>query len=97
MGVVFLLKAFFTGFCAASAVGPVFIMTFNRSALHGMHLGIATALGAAVTDGFLFFGHVWDFGKNNAWLLHAYFIGYSWFDCFIWFELALLEYRPRCL
>ena len=55
MSAIFLMKAFFTGFCAASALGPVFIMTFNRAALHGMYLGVATALGAALTDGFLFF------------------------------------------
>ncbi len=55
MGVIFLMKAFFTGFCAASALGPVFIMTFNRAALHGFYLGVATALGAAITDGLIFF------------------------------------------
>lgn len=55
MDAIFLLKAFFTGFCTASALGPVFIMTFNRAALHGMYLGVATAVGSALTDGLLFF------------------------------------------
>lgn len=55
MSAIFLMKAFFTGFCAAAAFGPVFIMTFNRAALHGMYFGFATALGAALTDGMLFF------------------------------------------
>jgi len=55
MSAIFLMKAFFTGFCAAAAFGPVFIMTFNRAALHGMYFGIATAFGAALTDGMLFF------------------------------------------
>ena len=55
MDAIFLLKAFFTGFCAASALGPVFIMTFNRAALHGVYLGVATAVGSALTDGLLFF------------------------------------------
>jgi len=50
-----LLKAFFVGFCAASAFGPVFIMTFNRAALDGLYSGFAIALGAALTDGLLFF------------------------------------------
>jgi len=55
MNTFFMLKAFFVGFCAASAFGPVFIMTFNRTALDGLSAGLATALGAALTDGLLFF------------------------------------------
>lgn len=55
MNITFFVKAFFTGFCAASAFGPVFIMTFNRAVLCGTLLGVATALGAALTDGVMFF------------------------------------------
>ncbi len=55
MATVILLKAFFVGFCAASAFGPVFIMAFNRAALEGFFAGLAIALGAGLTDGLLFF------------------------------------------
>lgn len=48
-------KCFLIGISAASAVGPIFILTFNNSALKGFSKGLATALGAAVADGFLLF------------------------------------------
>ena len=35
-------------------IGPVFILTFNRSALYGFLRGFITALGAAIADGLLF-------------------------------------------
>jgi len=51
----FLLKCFLVGISVASAVGPIFVLTFNRGALHGFLKGFFTALGAAVGDGLLFF------------------------------------------
>lgn len=51
----FLLKCFFVGISAASAVGPIFVMTFNNSALGGFFKGFITALGSALADGILFF------------------------------------------
>ncbi len=79
MHAVFLLRAFFTGFCAAAVFGPVSIMTFNRAALHGVYLGVATALGAALTDGFLFFlsllGALGSFTVNNTALFMLDIVG----------------------
>jgi threonine/homoserine/homoserine lactone efflux protein len=54
MNTLFLIKCFFLGFSAASAVGPIFVLTFNRGALYGFLKGFATAFGAAIGDGFLF-------------------------------------------
>jgi threonine/homoserine/homoserine lactone efflux protein len=51
----FLFKCFLVGFSAASAVGPIFVLTFNRGAIYGFIKGFATGLGAAMGDGFLFF------------------------------------------
>lgn len=50
----FFLKCFLIGFSAASAVGPIFVLTFNRGAIYGFLKGFATALGAALGDGTLF-------------------------------------------
>jgi threonine/homoserine/homoserine lactone efflux protein len=55
MNFLFLLKCFVVGVSAASALGPVFVLTFNRGALKGFLRGFFTALGAALGDGFLFF------------------------------------------
>jgi threonine/homoserine/homoserine lactone efflux protein len=55
MDVQFYGKCFLVGLSAASAVGPIFVLTFNRGAWYGFSRGFATALGAACGDGFLFF------------------------------------------
>ncbi len=55
MNVKFYLTCFAIGISVASAVGPIFVLTFNRSAWYGFSRGFATALGAACGDGFLFF------------------------------------------
>jgi L-lysine exporter family protein LysE/ArgO len=51
----FFFKCFLIGISAASAVGPIFILTFNNSALRGIVKGISTAIGGALADGFLLF------------------------------------------
>jgi len=51
--IVFLIKCFLIGASAAAAVGPVFVLTFNRAALRGFLKGFFTALGAAIGDGVL--------------------------------------------
>lgn len=53
MNYLFFLKCFLIGISAASAVGPIFVLTFNNGALHGFGKGFLTALGAALGDGFL--------------------------------------------
>ena len=55
MNYLFLLKCFLVGVSAASAVGPIFVLTFNNGALHGFRKGFFTAIGAALGDGFLLF------------------------------------------
>lgn len=55
MNYLFLFKCFLVGVSAASAVGPIFVLTFNNGALHGFAKGFLTALGAALGDGFLLF------------------------------------------
>ncbi len=52
---MFLLKCFVIGVSAASALGPVFVLTFNNGALRGFLKGFFTALGAALGDGLLMF------------------------------------------
>ena len=54
MSLKFLIKCFFIGMSAASGVGPIFVLTFNRGAIYGFPKGFATALGAAIADGFYF-------------------------------------------
>lgn len=52
--ITFLVTCFFIGVSASAAVGPVFILTFNRSVIYGFWNGFATALGASLVDGFFF-------------------------------------------
>jgi threonine/homoserine/homoserine lactone efflux protein len=49
----FLATCFFVGVSASSTMGPIFVMTFNNSALKGFWKGFFTALGAAIGDGVL--------------------------------------------
>ncbi len=51
----FLAACFFVGVSASSTMGPIFIMTFNNSAVKGFLKGFFTALGAALGDGLLIF------------------------------------------
>jgi L-lysine exporter family protein LysE/ArgO len=51
----FYIKSYAIGLSVASAVGPIFVLTFNRGAWYGLSRGLATAIGAACGDGFLFF------------------------------------------
>jgi threonine/homoserine/homoserine lactone efflux protein len=51
---IFLLKCFLIGILAASGCGPIFVLTFNRSAMCGFWKGFATGLGASLGDGFYF-------------------------------------------
>ncbi|MBM3886584.1 hypothetical protein FJ364_01525 [Candidatus Dependentiae bacterium] len=46
----FLVKCFLIGISAASGIGPIFLLTLNRSSLFGFWKGFATALGAAIAD-----------------------------------------------
>lgn len=55
MKLLFILKCFALGMSAASGVGPIFVLTFNRGALKGFGKGFATALGSALGDALLFF------------------------------------------
>ncbi len=55
MNTQFYLKCYAVGLSVASAVGPIFVLTFNRGAWYGFSRGFATAFGAACGDGFLFF------------------------------------------
>ncbi len=55
MNYLYLGKCFLVGVSAASAIGPIFVLTFNNAALHGFFRGFCTALGAALGDGFLLF------------------------------------------
>ena len=50
----FLVTCFLIGVSAASGVGPVFLLTLNRSSLYGFWKGFATALGAALADALYF-------------------------------------------
>ncbi len=51
----FLAKCFFIGVSASSTMGPIFVMTFNYSALRGFWKGFFISLGAAIGDGILIF------------------------------------------
>ncbi len=55
MKLSFVLKCFAIGMSAASGVGPIFVLTFNRGALRGFTKGFATAVGSAFGDALLFF------------------------------------------
>jgi threonine/homoserine/homoserine lactone efflux protein len=54
MEVPFLLRCFLIGILAASGCGPVFVLTFNRSAVCGFWRGFPTAIGAGLADSFYF-------------------------------------------
>ena len=54
MEAMFLVRCFFIGVLAASGCGPIFVLTFNRSAVCGFWRGFATALGASLGDSFYF-------------------------------------------
>lgn len=55
MNLWFLASCFLVGVSASSTMGPVFILTFNNSALRGFMRGLATAIGSAAADGVLMF------------------------------------------
>ena len=55
MYVWLLFKCFIVGVSASSTLGPIFVLTFNRSALYGFWRGFVTALGAAFGDSLYFF------------------------------------------
>jgi threonine/homoserine/homoserine lactone efflux protein len=54
MDIPFFLRCFFIGMLAASGCGPIFVLTFNRSAVCGFWRGFATAIGASLGDSFYF-------------------------------------------
>lgn len=49
------IKCFLIGVSASSAMGPIFVLTFNNGATKGFFKGFLTALGAAVGDAILIF------------------------------------------
>lgn len=49
------IRCFLIGVLASASFGPIFVLTFNRSAIHGFLKGFATALGACLADGIYFF------------------------------------------
>ena len=51
----FFATCVFVGISASSTMGPIFVMTFNNSAIRGFLKGFFTALGAALGDGLLIF------------------------------------------
>ena len=55
MYIRFFLYCYGVGLSAACAMGPIFVLTFNRGALFGFWKGFSTALGAAIADA-IFFG-----------------------------------------
>lgn len=50
----FFASCFLVGISASCAVGPIFVLTFNRSAVYGFSKGFATAIGAALADAIFF-------------------------------------------
>lgn len=46
----YLATCFLIGVSAASGIGPIFLLTLNKSSLYGFWQGIATAIGAALGD-----------------------------------------------
>lgn len=54
MQMLFLIKSFFIGIAAVCGLGPIFLLTFNRSTRFGFAHGFVTSLGAGVGDGLLF-------------------------------------------
>lgn len=55
MEIPFLLRCFLIGALGASGCGPLFILTFNRSAVCGFWKGFATGIGASLGDATYFF------------------------------------------
>lgn len=54
MYVRFFIYCYGVGLSAACAMGPIFVLTFNRSALFGFWKGFSTALGSAAADTIFF-------------------------------------------
>jgi len=54
MNLILYRNCFLVGLTAAMAVGPIFVLVFNRAAIYGLKRGFATAIGAATGDGTLF-------------------------------------------
>jgi putative LysE/RhtB family amino acid efflux pump len=54
MNLILYRNCFLVGLTAAAAIGPIFVLVFNRGALYGFRKGFITALGAAIGDGLLF-------------------------------------------
>lgn len=54
MNSLFYTRCFLVGLSVASAVGPIFVLTFNRGAWYGFWRGFLTAFGAACGDCLLF-------------------------------------------
>lgn len=54
MNFSFFRNCFIVGASAASAVGPIFVLIFNRGAIYGFRRGFETAIGAALGDSLLF-------------------------------------------
>jgi putative LysE/RhtB family amino acid efflux pump len=54
MNLILYRNCFLVGLTAAAAIGPIFVLVFNRGALYGFRKGFITALGAAMGDGLLF-------------------------------------------
>ena len=67
MDITFLLRGIVLGFSIAAPVGPIGLLTIQRSLDHGPRAGLATGLGAAVADAV--YGAVGAYGVT--WLLDA--------------------------
>lgn len=67
LDLVVLAKAFVVGLSVAAPVGPIGLLTIQRSIHHGFRMGLATGLGAAVADAL--YGTVGALGV--AWLIGA--------------------------
>ena len=51
MNLILYRNCFLVGLMSAAAIGPIFVLVFNRGALYGFRKGFITALGAAIGDG----------------------------------------------
>ena len=67
LDLVVLAKAFVVGLSVAAPVGPIGLLTIQRSIHHGFRMGLATGLGAAVADAL--YGTVGALGVT--WLIGA--------------------------
>ena len=54
MFILMIVKSFFIGILAVCGLGPVCILTVNRTTKYGMTHGFISALGACIGDGLLF-------------------------------------------